>query len=76
MGKLGLIDNRVELDLDVVESAAQPAIDGGVTRERGGEAGPKKAVIEPGEEQSDTETSLSDAVAEAFGQPLDHAVET
>jgi hypothetical protein len=76
MGKLGLIDKRVELDLDVVESAAQPGIDGGVTREHDGEAGPKKAVIEPGKEQSDTETSLSDAVAEAFGQPLDHAVET
>ena len=71
-----MVNGRVELDLDVVESAAQRGIDGGVTGKRGSDAGPKKAVIEAGKEQSGTETSVSDAVAEAFGQSLDHAVET
>ena len=71
-----MIDGRVELDLDVVESAAQRGIDGGVTGKDGSDAGPKKAVIEAGKEQSGAETSLSDAVTEAFGQALDHAVET
>jgi hypothetical protein len=42
--KLGLIDGRVELDLDVVESPAQPGIDGCVTGKHGREVGPKKAV--------------------------------
>jgi hypothetical protein len=71
-----LIDGRVELDLDVVESAAQRGFDGGVTGKRGGDAGPKKAVVEASKEQSCAETSLGDAVAEAFRQSLDHAVET
>ena len=51
-GKLGLIDGRVELDLDVVESAAQWGIDGSVTGKHGSDAGPEKAVIEAGEESS------------------------
>jgi hypothetical protein len=38
-----------------------------MTRKRRGDAGPKKAVIEAGEEQSDTETTVSDKVAEAVG---------
>jgi hypothetical protein len=38
-----------------------------MTRKRCGDAGPKKAVIEVGKEQSDTETTFSDAVAEAIG---------
>ena len=42
------------------ESIAEP-------RKRGGDAGPKKAVIEAGKEQSGTETTLSDTVAEAVG---------
>ena len=43
-------DGRVELDLDVVESAAQRGIDGGVTGKHGSEARAKKAVIEAGKE--------------------------
>jgi hypothetical protein len=37
-----LIDRRAELDLDVVESAAQRGIDGGVARKYGSGAGVKK----------------------------------
>jgi hypothetical protein len=37
-GKLGLIDGRVELDLDIVENAAQRGIDRGVTGKHGSDA--------------------------------------
>jgi hypothetical protein len=50
MGHLGLIDGRVDLDLDVVESAAHRGIDGGVTGKHGSDAGPEKVVIEAGKE--------------------------
>jgi hypothetical protein len=38
-----------------------------MTRKGRGDAGPKKAVIEAGKEQSGTKTTFSDTVAEAIG---------
>jgi hypothetical protein len=62
--------NLIESYLNFVKSTAKRGINGGVTAKRGGDAGPKKAVVEAGEEQSGTETSVGDAVTEAFGQSL------
>jgi hypothetical protein len=41
-----------------------------MSREPRGDAGPKKAVIEAGKEQSDTETTVGDTIAEAVGRLL------
>ena len=74
-GELGLVDPFADASVDMIEGALERGVDGAEIGKCGGQARAQDAVIDAGEEQRSPESELGDAVAEAFGQAFDQAVE-
>ena len=75
-GELGLVDPLADASVDMIEGALERGVDGAEIGKCGGQARAQDAVIDAGEEQRSPESELGDAVAEAFGQAFDQAVES
>jgi hypothetical protein len=76
MRRGGLADRGGELGVDVVAGTLDWGGKGAQTGQGGGEGGMQQAVAGAGEEESDAQAEVGDAMAEAVRHALDRAVET
>src|ERR1700692_3894704 len=74
-GELDLVDPLADPSVDLIEGALERGVDGAEIGKCGCQARAQDAVIDAGEEQRCPESELGDAIAEAFGQAFDQAVE-